>query len=143
MLSGTMPSGTIPSNTKIRPFLMFEGKAEEAMNFYVSLFPDARISDLVRYGPGESGVEGSVVKAVFTVAGQTLLCSDSAVHHDFTFTPSISFFVTCESEEEIRRLAAALSEAGKTFMPLGHYGFSRQFAWVSDRYGVSWQLTLD
>jgi predicted 3-demethylubiquinone-9 3-methyltransferase (glyoxalase superfamily) len=122
---------------------MFEGEAEEAMNFYVSLFPGSEISDIVRYGPGEAGPEGSIVKAALTVGGQTVLCSDSFVEHDFTFTPAISFFVGCESEEEIRRLATALSEQRKTFMPLANYGFSRQFAWVSDRYGVSWQLNLD
>ncbi len=113
------------------------------MNFYASLFPGSEVSDIVRYGPGQAGPEGSIVKASLTVGGQTLLCSDSFVKHDFTFTPAISFFVVCESEEEIRRLSAALSEQGKTFMPLGNYGFSRQFAWVSDRYGVSWQLNLE
>jgi predicted 3-demethylubiquinone-9 3-methyltransferase (glyoxalase superfamily) len=129
--------------TKVQPFLMFEGKAEEAMNFYVSLFPGSEVSDIVRYGPSQAGPEGSIVKAAFTLGGQTVLCSDSFVKHDFTFTPAISFFVGCESEEEIRRLSTALSEQGKIFMPLGNYGFSRKFAWVSDRYGVSWQLNLE
>lgn len=128
---------------KIRPFLMFEGKAEEAMNFYISLFPGSEVTDIVRYGPGEAGAAGSVMKAAFSVGGQSVMCTDSFVHHDFTFTPAISFFVDCESEEEIRRLSAALSEAGTEFMPLGEYGFSRKFAWVGDRYGVSWQLNLD
>jgi len=129
--------------TKVHPFLMFEGQAEEAMNFYIALFPGSQIDEMVRYGPGEVGAEGSIKKATFTVGGERLLCSDSFVKHDFTFTPSISFFVGCESEEEIRRLSSALSEQGKTFMPLGNYGFSRQFTWVSDRYGVSWQLNLE
>jgi predicted 3-demethylubiquinone-9 3-methyltransferase (glyoxalase superfamily) len=71
-----------------------------------------------------------------------VLCSDSYVKHEFTFTPAISLFVRCESEDGIRRLSTSLSEGGKTFMPLGNYGFSRQFAWVSDRYGVAWQLNL-
>jgi predicted 3-demethylubiquinone-9 3-methyltransferase (glyoxalase superfamily) len=64
------------------------------------------------------------------------------VKHAFTFTPAFSFFVDCESEEELKRLYAALSADGATLMPLGNYGFSRQFAWVNDRFGVSWQLNL-
>ena len=128
---------------KVNPFLMFEGKAEEAMNFYVSLFPASEVVDVVRYGPGQAGPEGSIKKAVFTVSGETILCSDSFVKHEFTFTPSISFFVTCESEGEVERLANALSIDGNVFMPLGDYGFSRKFAWVADRFGVSWQLNLE
>ncbi len=127
---------------KVRPFLMFQGKAEEAMKFYVSLFPDGEIIDIVRYGPGEAGAEGSVMKASFSIGGQTVICIDSPVKHDFTFTPAFSLFVDCESEEEIRRLSAALAEGGATLMPLGEYGFSRKFAWINDRYGVSWQLNL-
>jgi predicted 3-demethylubiquinone-9 3-methyltransferase (glyoxalase superfamily) len=121
---------------------MFDGKAEEAMNFYVSLFPRSEIIDIVRYGPGEAGPEGSVMKATFSVAGQQVMCIDSITKHEFTFTPAFSLFVECESEAEIRRLSTALSEGGLELMPLGAYGFSRQFAWVNDRYGVSWQLYL-
>jgi predicted 3-demethylubiquinone-9 3-methyltransferase (glyoxalase superfamily) len=127
---------------KVRPFLMFEGKAEEAMRFYVSLFPGGEITDIVRYGPGGPGPEGSVLKAAFTVAGQTVLCTDSFVEQNFTFTPAFSMFVDCPSEEELLRLVMALADGGKTLMPLGNYGFSRNFAWVNDRYGVSWQLNL-
>jgi predicted 3-demethylubiquinone-9 3-methyltransferase (glyoxalase superfamily) len=128
--------------TKVRPFLMFEGNAEEAMKFYVSLFPGSEVIDIVRYGPNEAGPEGTVMKAAFSVAGQSIFCTDSFVKHAFTFTPAMSFFVTCESEEQVRQLVSALSEGGGILMPLGNYGFSRQFAWVSDRYGVSWQLNL-
>lgn len=122
---------------------MFEGKAEQAMSFYVSLFPSSAVTDVVRYGFGEAGPEGSIKKATFNLAGQTVLCTDSYVNHAFTFTPAFSFFVSCESEHEIQRLTGALSERGSTLMPLGNYGFSRLFAWVNDRYGVSWQLNLD
>jgi predicted 3-demethylubiquinone-9 3-methyltransferase (glyoxalase superfamily) len=71
------------------------------------------------------------------------MCTDSVVKHGFTFTPAFSLFVRCESENDIRRLTDALAEAGTVLMPLGHYGFSRQFAWVNDRCGVSWKLNLD
>jgi predicted 3-demethylubiquinone-9 3-methyltransferase (glyoxalase superfamily) len=106
------------------------------------LFAGGAISDVIRYGPGEPGPEGSIKKAAFTIGGQTVLCTDSFVKHDFTFTPAFSFFVDCDSEDEVRRLTAALSENGATFMPRAAYGFSRLFAWVSDRYGVCWQLNL-
>jgi predicted 3-demethylubiquinone-9 3-methyltransferase (glyoxalase superfamily) len=121
---------------------MFEGAAEQAMKFYVSLFPDGEIIDIVRYGPGEPGAEVTVKTANFRVAGQTVMCIDSPAKHDFTFTPAFSFFVDCESEADIHRLSAALGEGGTIFMPLGAYGFSRQFTWLSDRFGVSWQLNL-
>jgi predicted 3-demethylubiquinone-9 3-methyltransferase (glyoxalase superfamily) len=130
------------TDSKIRPFLMFEGKAEQAMNFYVSLFPGAEVLEIVRYGLHGPGPEGSVIKARFRIAGQTVLCTDSFVKHEFSFTASFSFFVECESEDEIRRLHAALSTGGSEPMPLDNYGFSKMFAWVNDRYGVSWQLNL-
>ena len=126
----------------IRPFLMFEGQAEEAMNFYVSLFSDGKIGDIARYAAGEPGAEGSVKVAKFSVAGQLVMCIDSPAKHAFTFTPSHSFFVECESDAEIERLAATLGAEGKVLMPLDNYGFSRRFSWVSDRFGVSWQLNL-
>lgn len=126
----------------VRPFLMFEGKAEEAMNFYVSLFPGAQVLNIARYGPGQPGPEGTVMKASFTVGGQTVLCTDSFVKHAFSFTPSFSFFVECVSAEEIERVYGSLLAGGNALMPLGEYGFSRKFGWVSDRYGVSWQVNL-
>jgi predicted 3-demethylubiquinone-9 3-methyltransferase (glyoxalase superfamily) len=121
---------------------MFEDKAEEAMRFYVSLIPKSEIVDIVRYGPGQPGKEGSVMRATFSLAGQKVMCIDSPVQHAFTFTPSVSLFVECETDDEIQRLAAALGEDGKVLMPLSNYGFSRQFTWLADRYGVSWQLNL-
>jgi len=126
----------------IKPFLMFEGQAEEAMNLYVSLFPDASILEISRYGPGEAGPEGSVHTAAFSIAGLTIMYIDSPVNHDFSFTPAMSLFVDMSSEDELQSVAAALAEGGTVLMPLGDYGFSRQFTWVNDRYGVSWQLNL-
>jgi predicted 3-demethylubiquinone-9 3-methyltransferase (glyoxalase superfamily) len=127
---------------KIRTFLMFEGQAEQAMTFYMSLFGNARIVDIKRYGPGEAGKEGSVMLAVFSLDGQEIMCIDSPVKHAFTFTPSMSLFVTCQTEAEIDGLFAKLSDGGQVMMALDKYPFSDRFGWVSDRFGVSWQLTL-
>ena len=127
---------------KIITHLMFEGVAEEAMNFYVSLFADSEINQVDRYGPGEPGAEGTVKIATFTLAGQEFLCIDSPVKHAFTFTPSVSLFVDCESEAELERVFAQLSADGKVLMPVANYGFSTKFGWLCDRFGVSWQLNL-
>ncbi|MBD2871301.1 VOC family protein [Paenibacillus arenilitoris] len=128
--------------TKVTPFLMFQGKAEEAMNYYVSLIEDSEITSITRYGANEAGAEGSVMQAAFSLKGQEFMCIDSNVKHDFTFTPSFSIFLTCDTEEEIDRLYAALIEGGGALMPIGDYGFSRKFGWLVDQFGVSWQLTL-
>jgi predicted 3-demethylubiquinone-9 3-methyltransferase (glyoxalase superfamily) len=127
---------------KIVTFFMFEGKAEEAMNFYASLFEDSKIMNITRYGAGEAGAEGTVMHAAFSLGGQEFMCIDSSVKHGFTFTPAMSLYVTCETEEEINRLFVKLSEGGSVLMPLDRYPFSERFAWVADRYGVSWQLNL-
>jgi len=130
------------SETKIRPFLMFEGQAEEAMNFYVSLFPSAEMLKVLRYGRNGPGAEGSVMKASFRIGTQTILCTDSFMKHDFSFTPAFSLFVECETEDEIHRLYDALIAGGTAPMPIASSGFNRTFGWVNDRYGVSWQLNL-
>src|SRR4051812_34059782 len=84
--------------TKVTPFLMFEEKAEEAMGLYVSLIPDSRITNIVRYGEGQAGKTGSVMRADFVLAGQPVICIDSPVPHAFTFTASFSMFVDCVDE---------------------------------------------
>jgi predicted 3-demethylubiquinone-9 3-methyltransferase (glyoxalase superfamily) len=121
--------------------LMFEGRAEEAMSLYVSLF-NGSVQRLERYGPGEHGAEGSVKRAEFTLCGHQLSVIDSPIKHAFTFTPSVSLFVECEDEGEFERAASELSAGGTVLMPPGNYGFSRKFTWVNDRFGVSWQLNL-
>ncbi|APX93743.1 hypothetical protein BWR19_12790 [Halomonas sp. 1513] len=126
----------------VTPQLMFDGNAEQAIRFYVSLFDDSDIVRLERYGPEEPGREGSIKQAEFTLAGRRYTCIDSPVKHDFTFTPSISLFVECESAGEFERLLAQLSEQGQTLMPPDDYGFSTRFTWLNDRFGVSWQLNL-
>lgn len=129
--------------TRASTFLMFQdGRAEEAMRFYVSLFDGARIHRVERWGQGEPGAEGTVKLAGFELAGHRLLCSDSPVAHAFGFTPSVSLFVDCADADELARVFAALSQDGQTLMPPDDYGFSRRFGWCNDRYGVSWQLNL-
>jgi predicted 3-demethylubiquinone-9 3-methyltransferase (glyoxalase superfamily) len=132
----------ITTPQKVTTFLMFEGSAEEAMTFYTSLFDDAEITSISRYGADGPGKEGSVQLATFSLAGQRFMCIDSPAEHDFTFTPAISLFVQCGNEAEIGRLYAALAAHGTELMPLGNYGFSARFGWVNDRFGVSWQLSL-
>jgi predicted 3-demethylubiquinone-9 3-methyltransferase (glyoxalase superfamily) len=120
---------------------MFQGgEGSAALDFYLSLFPDAKIDAIEGYGAGSPGPEGTIKVARFTIGGQSVLCSDSFVKHAFTFTPSFSFFVDCESEERVRELAGQLKEGGAELMPVGNYGFSKLFAWVADRFGVSWQI---
>ncbi|WNM35847.1 VOC family protein [Streptomyces sp. Li-HN-5-11] len=133
---------SIVASQKITTFLLFEGNAEDAMTFYVSLFDDAEVVSITRYGADGPGREGSVQHATFSLAGQQFMCIDSPAPHDFTFTPAVSLFVQCGDEAEIDRLHAALVEQGTELMPLGSYGFSTRFAWVNDRFGVSWQLNL-
>lgn len=125
------------------PFLMFEGRAAEAMEFYASVFAGSEIVSIERYGPGELGPEGTVKAGRFRVAGLELHFFDSYIKHEFTFTPAFSIFVTCESEEELDTAFAQLAEGGAVLMPLNDYGFSKKFGWVNDRFGVSWQLNLE
>ncbi len=127
----------------VTPFLMFQdGKAEEAMTFYTSLIEDSAITNIVRYGANEGGDEGTVMQATFTLKGQEFMCSDSNVIHQFSFTPSFSIYVTCNTEEELDNIYQKLIEGGQALMPLGDYGFSKKFGWLNDRFGVSWQLNL-
>lgn len=125
---------------QIRTHLMFDGSAEEAMNFYVGLFERSEVLESQRYEAGDS--VGKLQQGRFTLNGREFICIDTPVKHDFGFTPAISIFVDCDSPSELERLFAALSEGGEVFMPLDNYGFSETFGWVNDRFGVSWQLNL-
>jgi predicted 3-demethylubiquinone-9 3-methyltransferase (glyoxalase superfamily) len=82
------------------------------------------------------------VLGIIRIGTQTILCTGSTVKHDFSFTTAFPFFVECESADEIRRLHEALVAGGTAPMPSASYGFGRMFAWVNDRYGVSWPLNL-
>jgi predicted 3-demethylubiquinone-9 3-methyltransferase (glyoxalase superfamily) len=122
------------TSTAIAPFFMFvgkqHGKANEAMDFYVSLFKSSKIDRVERYGAGEQGPAGTVKHASFTLAGQPFMAIDSNAPHPFTFTPGISLFVSCETQGEIDRLWEKLADGGEEV----------QCGWVTDRYGVSWQI---
>lgn len=127
---------------KVIPFLMFEGNAEEAMSFYTNLIDNSKITSIKRYGAGEAGDEGTVMQATFSIKGQEFMCIDSNVKHNFTFTPSFSIYMTCDSVEEIDRLYESLLAGGQALMPLDSYPFSEKFGWIVDKFGVSWQLNL-
>ena len=133
---------------KTTTYLLFvgeqNGKAEEAINLYTSLFRNSGVKHMEYFKAGEpGGEEGNVKQAIFTLDGQEYRAMDGGVGHQFSFTPVVSVFVTCESEEEIDTLWQKLLEGGSALMPLGDYGFSKKFGWLNDKYGMSWQLNLE
>ena len=131
---------------KITPFLWFDKETEEAMNFYISSFKNSKIVSIKRY-PDEvlnehmEGMQGKVLTGVFQLNGYQIMALDGGPI--FKFNPSISFFVTCETEEEIDELWEKLSEGGTVRMEFQKYPFAEKFGWVSDKYGVDWQLMLN
>jgi predicted 3-demethylubiquinone-9 3-methyltransferase (glyoxalase superfamily) len=125
---------------KIVPFLWFDGKAEEAANFYASIFKNSKIDRITRYGEAGPGPKGTVMSVIFQLEGQEFYALNGGPQ--FTFTPAISFFVNCAIQEEINELFKKLSDGGKILMPLDDYPFSERFGWVEDKFGVSWQLNL-
>ena len=132
---------------KTTTFLMFVGdqcgKAEEAINYYVSLFPDSEVKNIEKWKQGEpGGEEGLVKQASFMLANQEYMASENRIDHKFSFTPAISIYVNCDNEDELNQLFEKLSEGGQVMMPLDNYGFSKKFGWTADKYGVSWQLNL-
>ena len=118
------------------------GRAEEAMNLYVSVFEESRVIEVERFGTGQGETEGTIKRAQFTLAGREFIAMDSGAEHAFTFTPAISIFADFDREEQLDGAYAKLSEDGTVLMPLQEYPFSSRFAWLNDRYGVSWQLNL-
>ncbi|WP_163854799.1 VOC family protein [Paenibacillus elgii] len=113
---------------KITPFLWFDGKAEEAMNFYTSIFANSKIESVTRYGEGGPGPKGMVMSGTFQLNGQTFMALNGGPQ--FTFSPAVSFFVNCETQEEIDELWEKLSEGGEP----GRCG------WLTDKFGLSWQI---
>lgn len=126
---------------KVATFLMFDGRAEEAINFYTSLFADSSIARVEHSGADGPGMSGAVAQAAFTLKGTVFMAIDSPVKHHFGFTPSMSLFVHCDSIEELDNAYHKLTEGGEVLMPPGEYPFSKRYCWVNDRFGVSWQLS--
>lgn len=129
---------------KIVPHLWFDHQAEEAVEFYTSLFEDSQTGNVTRYG--EAGQEihgqkpGSVMTIEFEIAGYQFIALNGGLH--FKFTPAISFFVNCQSEDEVDELWDHLSKGGEPLMSLDEYPFSKKYGWIEDKYGLSWQITL-
>jgi predicted 3-demethylubiquinone-9 3-methyltransferase (glyoxalase superfamily) len=113
---------------KITPFLWFDGKAEEAVNFYVSIFKNSRVGTITRYGDAGPGPKGTVMIATFQLEGQDFIALNGGPQ--YTFTPAISLFVDCKTQEEVDDLWNKLSEGGKT----------DRCGWLTDKYGLSWQI---
>ena len=113
---------------KITPFLWFGGKAEEAMNFYVSIFDNSKVLGINRYGEAGPGPKGSVMTASFVLDGQEFVALNGG--QQFTFSPAISFVVHCETQDEVDRFWERLSEGGEKL----------SCGWLQDKYGVSWQI---
>ena len=113
---------------KITPFLWFDGKAEEAMNFYVSVFKNSKVVRVSRYGEAGPGPKGTVMSATFQLDGQDFFALNGGPQ--FAFTPAISFFVNCETQQEVDEMWERLSEGGK----------KERCGWLKDRYGLSWQI---
>jgi len=116
------------------PFLMFvgkqHGKAEEAMNFYVSLFKDSKVISIERYGAGEEELEGTAKHATFSLNGCDLMAADGGREHPFTFTDAISLFVRCKTQPEVDYFWESLSLDGA----------KSRCGWLKDKFGVSWQI---
>ena len=113
---------------KITTFLWFNDKAEEAANFYVSLFQNSKIDSISRYGDAGPGPKGSVMVVNFQLEGQKFIALNGGPH--FSFTPAVSLFVNCESQVEVDRLWGKLSEGGR----------KDRCGWLQDKYGLSWQI---
>lgn len=124
--------------------LWFDDKAEEAADFYISIFKNSKILGLAHYGEAGAQVSGKPQGSVMTVKlqleGQEFLALNGGPI--FSFSPAISFFVSCDSPEEIDTLFQKLSKEGSVLMELDQYPFSEKFAWINDKFGVSWQLNL-
>lgn len=112
----------------IKPFLWFDHEAEEAANFYVSIFPNSAIDGITRYGDGGPRPNGTVMTVAFRLDGQEFVALNGGPH--FTFSPAVSFVVPCETQDELDRYWDRLSQGGE----------SQRCGWLQDQYGLSWQV---
>ncbi len=130
---------------KITPFLWYDNNAEEAVNFYKSLFDNSSIIDITRYNELSAVASGQKPETAMTIAfkleGQNFTALSGGPH--FKLNQSISFFVYCESEAKIDMIYKKLSEGGFVMMPLDKYDWSPKYAWVIDKFGLSWQLDVE
>jgi len=113
---------------KITPFLWFDNKAEEAMNFYVSIFKNSKVVSVSRYGDAGPGPKGSVMVANFEIEGQEFHALNGGPQ--FTFSPAISFLINCKTQQEVDELWEKLSEGGE----------KSRCGWLRDKFGLSWQV---
>ena len=121
---------------------MFQGgKAQAALDLYAPVFPRFVVVSMEKYVAGDP-TPGLVKIAKIDFNGHPLIIIDSPIPHKFDFTPSMSLFVDFDAAVELDRAFEKLADGGDVKMPLNHYGFSPQFGWVTDRFGVSWQLNL-
>jgi len=125
------------------------GKATEAIKFYTSIFPNSELGKIIMYSEGEAGGTPELIKyGVFTLNGTEYMVSESNYNHAWSFSPGVSIFVECDSENEIQTLFEQLSsDGGQIMIPLdnyesGDYGLGKKYGWCEDKYGVSWQLIL-
>jgi predicted 3-demethylubiquinone-9 3-methyltransferase (glyoxalase superfamily) len=128
----------------IMPFLWFDNQAEEAVTFYTSIFKNATIKSVIRYGAEGGDVTGQQPRKVMTISFQIEGQEFAAINGGpvFKITPVISFFVSCDTLQEIDTLWGKLSEDGTVMMELDKYPFSEKYGWIQDKFGVSWQLIL-
>ena len=123
-------------------YLLFQGEAEEAFHYYQRVFPEAEALAINRYPADAGEMAGKLLPTRLTIAGYTLMLADSPNPNEFSFTPSTSIYINFEDEDELMDVHDHLVAGGDVFMPLDDYGFSQQFAWIQDKFGVSWQLNL-
>lgn len=152
------------------PFLMFQGRAQEAINLYLETFPGAELLELVHHPEGTTiqdpttegedagfsaqavGAETAtldtvadwetplVANAQLRIGGQVLMIQDSLTKHEFSFNPAISLSVVVDTAEEFSSITAALAASGSYLMEPGEYDFATNYAWIKDPFGVSWQI---